>query len=183
MNKRLALLFIAACAALAATLFLSSFARAAAPSAGRTFSAAQADHESPMLDIRAPQRISIPFGIAPILPLINEGREVIVSGHGGCSAEETVTIAISITQPLYGAVATGEIVEDCTGAEAQWQLTATAVTTASLVAGPAEACGTATTYLGDEPTDTDSWCRDEPALLVAFEHHLYLPLIAREAVD
>jgi hypothetical protein len=183
MNKRLALLFIAACAGFAATLFLTSLARAAAPAAGRTFIPTQGDPESSTLDIRAPQRISIPFGIAPILPLINEGREVIVSGHGGCSEEETVTIAISITQPLYGAVATGEIVEDCTGAEAQWQLTATAVTTASLAPGPAEACGTATTRLGDEVTDAESWCRAEPALLVAFEHHLYLPLITREAAD
>lgn len=183
MNKRFALLSAAFIAALAATLLFAGLSRAGAPAPARTVSAAPADHQSPMLDIRAPQRISIPYGIAPILPLLGEGRDVVVYGHGGCTAEETVTIAISITQPVYGAVALGEIVEECTGALDHWQLTATAVTTASLTPGPAEACGTATTRLDDEVTDVMSWCRAEPAQLVEFTHHLHLPLLARSAVE
>jgi hypothetical protein len=183
MNKRILLLLVAFAAALATTLLFTSLARAGAPAAGRTLSAAQGDGESPPLDIRAPRRISIPFGIAPILPLVNEGRDVVVSGHGGCSAGEMVTIAISITQHGTGAVATGEIVEPCTGVEQQWQLTAAAIISPSFVAGPADACGTATTRLDDEVTDAESWCRAEPALLVELNHHLYLPLIAREAAE
>lgn len=182
MNKRFALLLVAFAAALATTLLFTSLARAGAPHADRAI-AAQGDGEPSLFDIRAPRRISIPFGIAPVLPLVNEGRDVVVSGHGGCSAGEMVTIAISITQHGTGAVATGEIVEPCTGVEQQWQLTAAAIISPSFVAGPADACGTATTRLDDEVTDAESWCRAEPALLVELNHHLYLPLIAREAAE
>jgi hypothetical protein len=182
MNKRFAMLLVALFAALATTLLFTSLARAGAPPAGRTSMAAQGDEPSP-LAIRAPRRISIPFGIAPILPIVNEGRDVVVAGHGGCSAGEMVTIAISITQHGTGAVATGEIVEPCTGVEQQWQLTAAAIISPSFVAGPADACGTATTRLGDEITDAESWCRAEPALLVELDLHLYLPLVALDTAE
>lgn len=178
MNKRFALLLVAFAAALATTLLFTSLARAGAPHADRASIAAQEGGEPSLFDIRAPRRISIPFGIAPVLPLVNEGRDVVVSGHGGCSAGEMVTIAISITQYSTGAVATGEIVEPCTGAEQQWQLTAAAIISPSFVAGPADACGTATTRLDGEVTDAESWCRAEPALLVELNHELHLPLVS-----
>ncbi|MDT8307441.1 MAG: hypothetical protein RRC07_16030 [Anaerolineae bacterium] len=184
MNKRFALLLATVCAALTAALLFTSLARAGAPATSTVpVPATQAGEVSRPFEINSPLRISIPFGIAPILPLINEGRDVVVSGHGGCPLGETVTIAISISQPLYGAVATGETSQPCTDAEEQFQLIARSTISPGLTAGPAEACGTATMRLGDEIQEIQVWCRAEPALLIALDEQLYLPQIALNTAE
>lgn len=180
MNRRFALLILALGTALATVISFTSIVRASAPVTSTVpANPTQAGEASRPFQINSPQRISIPFGIAPILPLINEGRDVVVSGHGGCPLGETVTIAISISQPLYGAVATGETTQACTDAEEPFQLIARLIISPSLSAGQADACGMATMRLGDQVTEIREWCRAEPATLVELDEQLHLPLLRR----
>jgi hypothetical protein len=65
--------------------------------------------------ILATNRISIPFGIQPALPLGLDGSSVLVRGHGGCTKNELVTVQITVTQATGPVVATGQKEEPCTG--------------------------------------------------------------------
>jgi hypothetical protein len=94
-------------------------ARSGAAFGGRAQVASYSDGHMP--DVQATERISIPYGIAPTLGLRDNGQGVVVNGHGSCTAGETVTVAISVTQSATGAVATGQTEQDCTG-EATLQL-------------------------------------------------------------
>ncbi|MCA9876041.1 MAG: hypothetical protein KC441_20350 [Anaerolineales bacterium] len=135
-------------------------------------------NEAALSGIKSTYRISVPFGFNTPLPILNGGNEVLASGHGGCTAGEEVTVGITVTQPISvsGAVATGEKVWTCNGETQMWQMTATAVTTTTvLVDGPAEACGLATTRADGSVTDTFDWCRDVD--LVTVNPQNYLPIV------
>jgi hypothetical protein len=108
--------------------------------------------------IRATDRISIPFGIEPTLPLGNAGHIVQVRGHGGCTANELVTVQITLTHSTDYTVATGQKAELCSGDLQHWNLIASTAT--PLRSGAAEACGLATTRAGNNVTDTYEWCRE-----------------------
>ena len=54
------------------------------------------------------------------LPIQAAGRLVVASRHGGCTADEQVTVAITITQSTSGAIATGETGQTCTGKLQNW---------------------------------------------------------------
>lgn len=124
--------------------------------------------------LRTTRRISIPYGFRPALPILAAGSQVETTGHGGCTAGEQVTVAITITQPASGAVATGENEHTCTGQLQIWRSVLTADTPTPFEEEAAEACGLATSRDGADITDTYAWCRD--VVLVVFDHHLYLPL-------
>lgn len=184
MNRRFAFLLIALFTALASVTFFVRLARASSPATNVRVALSAQEGEPPHApQIITSRRISIPFGIAPTLPLINQGNDVVVSGHGGCPDGEIVTIAISITQFPAGAIALGETTQPCTGFEEPFQLIARRIISPSLTAGPAEACGTATMRLGDGVMEIEEWCRAEPAQLVELAHQLQLPLVARDAVE
>jgi hypothetical protein len=121
--------------------------------------------------------ISIPFGINPTLPVLDTGQEVMVSGHGGCTQDELVTVVLTVTQSTSGAVATGQKELTCTGEPQTWSAPVTAESTTSFATNPAEACGTATTYDGIYQTDTFDWCRDVD--LIRMDHSDYLPMIVK----
>lgn len=131
----------------------------------------QSEDVDGQIQVQFTERISIPFGIAPVLPLHDAGEKVVVRGHGGCTAEETVTVVISVTQ-TSGARAVGHTDQPCSGQMQQWQLSATVETGANLSPGNAEACGVATTRSDGKVTDTFEWCRD-----VVLGRPTYLPLI------
>ncbi|MFW6098173.1 MAG: hypothetical protein ACOC9Z_08845 [Chloroflexota bacterium] len=131
----------------------------------------QSEDVDGQVPIQLTERISIPFGIAPVLPLHDVGETVIVSGHGGCTADETVTVVISVTQAT-GANAMGQTDLSCSGQMQQWQVISTLETGAGLALGNAEACGVATTRSDGKVTDTFEWCRD-----VVLGRPTYLPLI------
>lgn len=121
--------------------------------------------------------ISIPFGIDSPLPVLDAGQEVMVSGHGGCTQDELVTVVLTVTQTTSGAVATGNKELTCTGENMTWSTPVTVDSTPSLATDLAEACGTATTYDGIYQTDTFDWCRD--VNLIRMDHSDYLPMIAK----
>lgn len=123
-------------------------------------------------EIRATSRISIPFGITPILSLHDGGEKVVVNGHGGCTADEMVSVVISVTQTT-GATAVGQTEETCTGLLQHWTLTAATTTTPNLDAAEAEACGRAVTRSDGVVTDSFDWCRD---VALTF-HYNTLPII------
>ncbi|MCA9974040.1 MAG: hypothetical protein KC425_27700 [Anaerolineales bacterium] len=51
----------------------------------------------------------------------------------------------------------------------------TAVSTPAFTAGPAEACGLATSRAGSTITDTYAWCKDVDLVIV--DQQIYLPLV------
>lgn len=120
----------------------------------------------------ASRRISIPYGFDGPLPLSDFGQGVQVRGHGSCTAEEQVTVAVAITQSTTGAVATADLQQDCTGDLQHWQVMATTDTITPFVADTAEACGLATTRADGSVTDTFEWC-----VGVELNWQNYLPLI------
>ncbi|MDX1664079.1 MAG: hypothetical protein R3272_09810 [Candidatus Promineifilaceae bacterium] len=126
--------------------------------------------------IQSTNRISIPYGITGTLPLRDRGNGVLVGGHGGCTPGEIVTVVVTVTQP-YGATAVGQTEQTCTGELQRWQLPATTITSVRLQAGPAEACGLATTRDAGEVTATFDWCRADPATLAWFN---YLPIMVKQ---
>ncbi len=136
---------------------------------------AASDDVNDSIVIQATNRISIPFGIAPILPLHGGGEKVFVNGHGGCAVGETVSVVVTVTQTT-GASAVGQTEETCTGIQQYWSLTATATTATNLQPTDAEACGVAVTRLDGSATDSFEWCRD----VVLTLHNHYLPIIRTE---
>ncbi len=110
--------------------------------------------------ILATNRISIPFGIEPTLPLDIDGQTVLVRGHGGCTEDELVTVAITLTHSTSYNQARGEQVEICTGDLQHWHLDVSTDSSMPLTAGSAEACGLATTRADGEVTDSYAWCRE-----------------------
>ena len=141
-------------------------------SSQKTAGLAVSDGADDQIEIQATRRISIPFGIAPTLFLYNDGEEVLVNGHGGCTANETVSVVITVTQTT-GSSAVGQTDEICTGLLQRWHLTATVMAGAELEATEAEACGIAVTHLDGLVTDSFEWCRD----VILARPHYYLPLI------
>ncbi|MGD8791063.1 MAG: hypothetical protein PVF47_00815 [Anaerolineae bacterium] len=127
--------------------------------------------------INATRRISIPYGFESLLPVLEDGRAVLAGGHGGCTEDQQVTIAITITQSISTAVATGTTEQTCTGELQIWRMRAMADTTSSFADGPAEACGLATTRDAGYVTDTYDWCVDVD--LIRLDHQIYLPLTAK----
>jgi hypothetical protein len=125
-------------------------------------------------EIRATLRISIPYGFDTPLPVLAEGRDVIASGHGGCTADEQVTVAVTITQSTSGAIATGQTQQTCTGELQTWSVRVTANTTATLATAPGEACGLASTREGGYVTDTYDWCKDVD--LLRLDQRVFLPV-------
>lgn len=129
--------------------------------------------------IRPTYRISIPYGFQANLPVMNVGQQTIrASGHGGCTAGEHVTVAITVTQAISGAIATGENEHTCTGELQMWTSVITADTPTPFVAGAAQACGFATSYDGIYVSDTFDWCRDVSLFIVSDQ--IYIPLLMNQ---
>lgn len=123
--------------------------------------------------IQATERISIPYGFLDSLPLTADHASVKVSGQGACTAEESITIAFTVTQSTSGASVTGLWNGDCTGARQTWNNTPTATPGPNFTAGAAEACAFAETQENGSVIDTQDWCDD--VFLTAYS--VFLPQI------
>lgn len=122
--------------------------------------------------LMATSRISIPYGVEPTLPLGTLGRDVLISGHGGCTENEVVTVELTVTQAATGATAVGDTQQVCNGLLQHWYALAHADTPTLFSGGAAEVCGIATTHDSGEVTDTYEWCRD-----VTLVWRSYLPVL------
>ncbi len=132
-------------------------------------------NQAPTAELYSTRRISVPFGFDTPLPVIDAGRNVVVSGHGGCTDGEQVTVAITVTQTSSSAVATGQHEQQCNGGLQTWSSVVTAVSTSSFGDGPAETCGLATTRDNGAVTDTFEWCKDVD--LVTLTPAAFLPMV------
>lgn len=130
------------------------------PERGASQPEAQVSEDGSEPGIQSTRRISIPYGIASPLPMSSDGKNIIVTGHGGCTQYEEVTVTVTITQTVSGASATGETQQTCSGELQNWTAVATAETSTPFEAAGARACGVATTRADGEVTDTYEWCRD-----------------------
>lgn len=122
--------------------------------------------------IRSTRLISIPYGFDTPLPLDVTRQQVRAAGEGACTAGETVTVAVTISQTSTGANAVGEQVLTCTGQVQRWWAITTVPSGPALELGTAEACGVATTRQNGAVTDTFDWCRE-----VVLNTEVYLPLV------
>ena len=126
------------------------------------------------ISIQSTNLISIPYGFDTPLPVLNEGRDVIASGHGACTDNQEVTIAVTVTQTSSGAMATGETVQTCNGELQAWNAWATIDTSTLFETDPGEACGLATTRDNGYVTDTFDWCKSVD--LIRLDSRVYLPI-------
>ncbi len=132
--------------------------------------------ESGMPVIQSSRRISIPFGFASPLPLLDNGQAVQVMGHGSCTLGQTFTVAVTVTHTASGASAHGNLVDEPCAGEANlqiWQLTATA-DSYPLTMGPGETCGLVQTFDGKTVTGEQNWCVD-----ILLGDYVYLPVVTR----
>lgn len=126
--------------------------------------------------IRSSRRISIPYGFGDNLPL-TAGEKITVSGHGGCTPGEVVTVDVTISQtigtsPAHGAT---QFQQSCTGELQTWQVVVMADAGDTFVDGPATACGIATTRdQYGSVTETFPWCKT-----VRLNWQIYLPVAIR----
>jgi hypothetical protein len=128
---------------------------------------------APAQPLQPTRAISVPFGFDPPLVLSSTGERISVIGHGGCTAGQTVTIAVTLTQSLTGAQAPGQTEETCTGELQYWTLDVSTQGSSPFAATEvAQACGLATTRDNGSVTDSLEWCRAVDLVLRS-----YLPLI------
>jgi hypothetical protein len=112
-------------------------------------------------DVRATERISIPYGFDSTLALSDTGDVVVASGVGACDAGQEITIAFTVTQSATGAMATGVWNGNCTGELQSWTKEGTLATPSpNFSGGEAEACAFAETFAGTTVTDDQDWCDD-----------------------
>lgn len=126
--------------------------------------------------IQATERISIPYGFDPTLPLSNDGDSIVASGVGACTDGEDITIAFTVTQSTSGATATGAWNGDCTGELQTWTGEATLATSSpTFTGGEAEACASAETRDTGSVTDTQDWC--DPVVLTT--ETVFVPVVRK----
>lgn len=125
--------------------------------------------------IQATERISIPFGFNPALPLMNNGALVTAVGQGGCTAGEAVTIVFTVTQPSTSESVNGVWNGVCTGERQTWRETPAATPLPSFSPGTAEACAYAETEGESGVSDTQTWCDD----VILTPHWVYLPVVLK----
>lgn len=113
--------------------------------------------EDGLPDIQAPQLISIPYGFDSPLGLVDDGEAIRVSGFGGCTAGQDVTVAMTITQSSTGAMASGEWNGTCTGQNQTWRQVIFAAGSPAFETGDADATGFTTTRDDGAITGTDIW--------------------------
>ncbi|HBY96680.1 MAG: hypothetical protein M5U01_20775 [Ardenticatenaceae bacterium] len=109
--------------------------------------------------IYARRRISIPFGISEDLSLIAEGRAVVVTGHVGCTGEQSFELRVMVKQQgTPTVVGHGTTQGSCT--DSSWEAIATAEGQASFETGEARVCGEARVPNLNGRTVTRHWCKD-----------------------
>jgi hypothetical protein len=131
-----------------------------------------AEDDGPIIQFT--ELISIPFGFDATLPLMDGGAAVLASGPGACTAGEEISIAITLTQSLGGASATGQWSGTCTGVDQGWKEPVTVASGPLFISGDAEACGHATTRDDGSVTDAMNWCDD-----VSLMWTVFLPVIQK----
>lgn len=111
--------------------------------------------------VQATERISIPYGFHAVLPLLNGGTSVRVSGEGACTpAGEPISIAVTVTQSLSGASATDTWNGTCTGERQVWTKIVTVTSGPDFSGGAAHADAFATAPDVDGEPSTRKWDSD-----------------------
>lgn len=128
-------------------------------------------------------RISIPYGIDRKAYPSEDGRELLVGGHGGCGPGGTYDVEVMVMQEQGDttAEATGFMEAPCEP-YVSWETTATAKAySPPFIDGAAEVCAVAHNYDGEtgEIIDEQEWC--EPAIIGPYQR--YLPAVLRLPSD
>lgn len=138
--------------------------------AGERSAQTEAGDDGPI--VQATERISIPYGFSPALPLRLDDGSVVATGEGACTADNDITIVFTVTQPSTGESVSGVWNGTCTGDLQTWTNSATATPSPNFTAGDAEACASAETRDDeDNVTDTQEWCDD----VSLAPHQVFLP--------
>jgi hypothetical protein len=92
------------------------------------------------------------------LVLSADGRDILATGHVGCTEGETYLIEVRITQRATGAMSSCMTQGKCTGDLQKFQAATHARGPARFELGEALACGLIRTRLEDTFTDAWQWC-------------------------
>ena len=95
--------------------------------------------------------------IDPVGIVAGQGRHVTVTGPLAITEGETARLRVTVTQRTTGALAEGEVLLTGNGQTNQWEVTASAQTRESFVAGPATAVAVARSTLNGKATDAHQW--------------------------
>lgn len=184
MKRRLSLMILAVLVAVAAGAGLSQVAAGSASNQEESVQQ-QLQNDAPQaapaaeVPLRAPNLISIPFGIADVLHLSDDHERITVIGHGSCTQGEEVTVSVTITQTGSTAMGSGQTQQPCSG-ESQlqyWLLEAISTGTPDFAEGAATACGEAVTRDSEGTvTDTYEWCKE----MTLSHRRATLPLLIRD---
>lgn len=170
MQSRMIRLSVVVIAAVAAVLFVTTFAHLAQPAQGAEKDTNAVGNSDINAEIRAARLISIPYGIASPLTLQDDGSRIHVTGHGTCLAEGTFDIRVFVIQSATDGMAMGRTEGDCPSGDPdeEWTWEADAETLVPAMqgfeVGDARACASAEVRSvgmgGAVTTITKWWCKD-----------------------
>ncbi len=102
------------------------------------------------------------FGIDATLLILNEGQQVLVSGHGNCgSGGETYDLRVTVTQELSGTKGKGKTEGSCSGEEAfSWSTPAKVHGPRRFEPGHAQVCAQAVVHSSQDGAIVQKWCKE-----------------------
>ena len=112
------------------------------------------------------RRIITDPGINSPLVLTQNGREVLVTGHFGCTRGDDYEIQTAVTQSSTGALSRGRTQGRCSGRTEQFEAATWVYDEALFEAGTAQACAMIITRTRNRVTDVLQWCRKEDVNLL-----------------
>lgn len=170
MQSRMIRLSVVVIAAVAAVLFVTTFAHLAQPAQGAEIDTHTVGTGDLNAEIRAARMTSIPFGIASPLPLVDEGNRIQVTGHGTCLVQGTFDIRVFVIQSDTDGMAMGRTEGECSTGDPDeewiWEANAETLVPAmqGFEVGDARACASAEVRSvgmgGAVTTITKWWCKD-----------------------
>jgi hypothetical protein len=119
----------------------------------------------PLAAVSARRIITDP-GINSPLVLTQNGREVLVTGHFGCTRGDDYEIQTAVTQSSTGALSRGRTQGRCSGRTEQFEAATWVYDEALFEAGTAQACAMIITRTRNRVTDVLQWCRKEDVNLL-----------------
>jgi hypothetical protein len=101
--------------------------------------------------------------------LTGHGRYALVTGPIACTAGDTLSIRVTLTQTTTGAQGQGRARLTCTGNLQTWAVKVSAFGVSAFKPGPAAACARASTSVQDRLTDERRWCAESGVRLLSDE--------------
>ncbi len=162
MKTRIFRLSIAVVVALIGLILFGAMVSWAAPAQNAAAEIDMTQNDPRDAVIRARKATTIPFGIDDSLLLSEDGRHIVVTGHGTCQAGgDTYRIRVTVDQDSPSTRAKGHTEGDCEdGATLSWEAVAQAQGPKIFDEGEAQVCAMAIVFVPRGGAVTQQWCKD-----------------------